>query len=130
MYMNDVLRKCEEKGYKITKQGLYVAGEKYGFLTKPDGQHPWDFDQKKFLEWLDKATEEIPKGWVTLNEASKILNVSLPQMYILVKDKNSGVRYFGAGKGVMYVDPKRIEEVIKNRNSKHQYMWEDENGTN
>lgn len=130
MYMNDVIKKCEEKGYKITKQGLYQAGQKYGFLNKPDGQHAWDFDQKKFLEWLDKATEEIPHGWVTLNEASKILNVSLPQMYILVKDENSGAKYFGAGKGVMYVDPKRIEEVIKNHKTKHQYMWDEENGTN
>lgn len=130
MYMNDVIKKCEEKGYKITKAGLYQAGQKYGFLKKPDGQHSWDFDQKKFLEWLDKATEEIPEGWVTLNEASKILNVSLPQMYILVKDENSGARYIGSGKGVLYVDPKRIEEVIKNRKDKHHYIWEDENGAN
>lgn len=129
MHMNDVLKKCEEKGYKITKQGLYQAGQKYGFLNKLDGQHAWDFDQKKFLEWLEKATEEIPQGWVTLNEASKILKVSLPQMYILVKDEKSGAKYFGAGKGVMYVDPKRIEKVIKDNKARHQYIWDEENGT-
>lgn len=130
MYMNDVIRKCEEKGYKITKQGIYLAGKKYGFLTRPDEQHSWDFNQEKFLEWLDKAIEEIPDGWLTLNEASKVLNISLAQMYILVKDENSGVKYFGAGKGVMYVDPKRIEKIIEERKGKHEYDWGDKNGTN
>lgn len=130
MYINDVIKKCEEKGYKITKQGLYNAGEKYGFINKPDGKHALEFDQKKFLEWLEKAIEEIPEGWVTLNDASKLLGVSISQMYILVKDENSGAKYFGSGKGVMYVDPKRIEKIIKERKAKHQYMWEDENGTN
>ena len=130
MHMNDVVRKCEEKGYKITKQGIYLAGKKYGFLTRPDEQHSWDFNQEKFLEWLDKAIEEIPEGWLTLNEASKVLNISLAQMYILVKDENAGVKYFGAGKGVMYVDPKRIEKIIEERKAKHEYEWDDENGTN
>lgn len=130
MHMNDVVRKCEERGYKITKQGIYLAGKKYGFLTRLDEQHSWDFNQEKFLEWLDKAVEEIPEGWLTLNEASKVLNISLAQMYILVKDENAGAKYFGAGKGVMYVDPKRIEEIIQKRKAKHQYVWEDENGTN
>lgn len=130
MHMNDVIRKCEEKGYKITKQGIYLAGKKYGFLTRPDEQHSWDFNQEKFLEWLNKAIEEIPDGWLTLNEASKVLNISLAQIYILVKDENAGVKYFGAGKGVMYVDPKRIEKIIKERKAKHEYDWGDENGTN
>lgn len=130
MYVNEVLRKCEERGYKITKAGLYRAGVKYGFLTRTDGQRSFDFDQKKFLEWLDRAVEEIPEGWMTLAEASKALGVSIAQMYLLVKDENSGVRYFGSGKGVMYVDPKRVEEVIESRKNKYQYIWEDENGAN
>lgn len=128
MYLKDVLNKCKERGHPMTSMGLYVAGEKNGFLTKSDGKHQWDFDQKKFLEWLDKATEEIPEGWVTLKEASEILNVSIAQMYLLVKNEGSGAKYFGAGKGVLYVDPERIKAVIQNRENKHKYEWGEENG--
>lgn len=128
MHMKDVLNKCKEMGHPMTAMGIYTAGEKYGFLNKLEGKHYYDFDKGKFLEWLNNAIAEIPKGWVTLNEASKILNVSLPQMYILVKHENSGAKYFGAGKGVMYVDPKRIEEIIRERKAKHEYMWGDEDG--
>lgn len=128
--MKDVLNKCKEMGHPMTAMGIYIAGEKYGFLNKIDGKYHYDFDKDKFLEWLNNAIAEIPDGWVTLNEASKILNVSLPQMYILVKDENSGAKYFGAGKGVMYVDPTRIEAIIKERKAKHQYAWDDEDGTN
>lgn len=135
LYVNEILSKCEEKGYKISKQGLYNAGIKNGFLIKSDekksdGRCRWDFDQSKFLEWLNKAVEEIPEGWVTLKEASEILNVSIAQMYLLVKHENSGAKYFGAGKGIMYVDPKRIEEIIKNNKAEHHYVWEDEDESN
>ena len=59
MHMNDVLKKCEEKGYKITKQGLYQAGQKYGFLNKPDGQHAWDFDKRSFWSGLKRQQRKF-----------------------------------------------------------------------
>ena len=39
-------------------------------------------DKAKFLEWLSKATEQIPKGWMTLNELHKELTVSLSEVYV------------------------------------------------
>lgn len=125
MHLNDVLNKCKEEGYPITASGLYQSGLKFGFLTKKEGNRNLDFNKDKFLEWLKKAKEEIPEGWVSINELHKIVDVSLSQAYILSKDPESGARSFGSGAGVTYVDPERIKAIIKQREDKHREHWED-----
>lgn len=123
MFLKDVLNKCKEEGYPITAAGLYYAGKKYGFLVRQDGERNLDFDKEKFFEWLNKAKEEIPEGWVPLSQIPKLLGISLSQTYILAKDENSGARSFGAGVGVIYVDPRRIEEIIKQREENRKEKW-------
>lgn len=123
MYLKDVLNKCKEEGYPVTSAGLYWAGKKFGFLKKNEGCRNLEFDKVKFFEWLKKAKEEIPEGWVPLAQLPKLFNISLSKAYILSKDKNSGARSFGSGVGVIYVDPKRIEDVIKQREESHKEKW-------
>lgn len=130
MYMKDVVNKCKERGYEITKMGLYNAGKKYGFISKVNDKHSLEFDKDKFLEWLDKATEEIPAGWLSVKQIADKFGISIAQAYILVKDENSGARAIGSGAGVIYVDPKRIEQIIKKRENSHKEQWGEENGTN
>lgn len=125
MCINDVLSKCKEKGYSISKEGLYKAGKKYGFIKKIDGKHHLEFDKEKFLSWLDKAVEEVPNGWMTVKELSEKFSVSLAQAYILIKDEESGARFFGSGTGVLYADPERIEKIIQKRENSHKVMWEE-----
>lgn len=130
MYVKDVINKCKERGYEITKMGLYTAGKKYGFVSKADNERSLEFDKDKFLEWLDKATEEIPAGWLSVKQIAEKFGISIAQAYLLVKDENSGARTIGSGVGVIYVDPKRIEQIIKKRQDSHKEKWGDENGTN
>lgn len=130
MYIKDVINKCKERGYEITKMGLYTAGKKYGFISKVNNERSLEFDKDKFLEWLDKATEEIPAGWLSVKQIAEKFGISIAQAYILVKDENSGARTIGSGVGVIYVDPKRIEQIIKKRQDSHKEKWGDENGTN
>ena len=68
MHLKDVLNKCKEEDYPITASGLYYAGIKNGFLTKKEGNRNLDFNKEKFFEWLEKAKEEIPEGWVSINQ--------------------------------------------------------------
>lgn len=110
--------------------GLYTAGKKYGFIFKADNERSLEFDKDKFLEWLDKATEEIPAGWLSVKQIAEKFGISIAQAYLLVKDENSGARTIGSGVGVIYVDPKRIEQIIKKRQDSHKENWGDENGTN
>ena len=130
MYVKDVIKKCKERGYEITKMGLYTAGKKYGFISKADNKRSLEFNKDKFLEWLDKATEEIPAGWLSVKQIAEKFGISIAQAYLLVKDENSGARTIGSGVGVIYVDPKRIEQIIKKRQDSHKENWVDENGTN
>lgn len=125
MFLKDVLNKCKEEGYSVTSSGLYYAGEKYGFLIKKEGNRNLEFDKEKFLEWLAKAKQEIPEGWVSINELHNILGISLSQAYILSKDEDSGAKTFGAGPGVIYVDPERIKAIIKQRENDHKEKWEE-----
>lgn len=123
MHLKDVLNKCKEKDYPITASGLYYAGVKNGFLTKKEGNRNLDFNKEKFFEWLEKAKEEIPEGWVSINQLHSILDISLAQAYILTRDPESGARYFGAGKGVLYVDPERVKTIISKRADQHKEKW-------
>ena len=123
MFLKDVLNKCKEEGYPVTASGLYYAGNKYGFFVKKEGSRKLEFNKDKFFDWLNKAEEQVPEGWMSLNEISKKLKISLSQTYILSKDANSGVKSFGAGPGVLYADPKRIEEIIKQRRESHKEKW-------
>ena len=125
MFLKDVLNKCKEEGYPVTSSGLYYAGEKYGFLIKKEGNRSLEFDKDKFFDWLKKAKQEIPEGWVSLNELHIKLDISLSQAYILSKDPASGAKAFGAGPGVIYVDPERIKAIIKPREHDHKEKRED-----
>ena len=129
MHIKDVINKCKERGYEITKMGLYTAGKKYGFISKADNERSLEFDKDKFLEWLEKATEKVPLGWLTVKQISEHFGVSVSQAYILIKDENSGARAIGSGAGVIYADPKRIEQVIEKRKNSHKEQWGEENGT-
>ena len=88
MFLNDVLNKCKEEGHPITRQGLYQAGKKYGFLTKVEGKKELDFDQEKFLEWLKVNTSDVPKNCYTINELVHELEISYMQLYSLIRDNN------------------------------------------
>ncbi len=125
MHLKDVLNKCKEENYPITASGLYYAGIKNGFLFKKEGSRNLDFNKEKFFEWLEKAKEEIPEGWVSVNQLHSILDISLAQAYILIKDPESNSKYIGAGKGVLYVDPERVKKIIEKRANQHKENWED-----
>ena len=115
MFQKDVLNKCKEEGYPITASGLYRAGYKYGFIVKKEGKKRVTLNKTKFLEWLSKAKEQVPKGWMTLNDLHKELNVSLSEVYILIKDPESNVKRIGTGRGIIYADPKQIKKIIEKR---------------
>lgn len=123
MHLKDVLNKCKEEGYPVTAPGLYFAGKKFGFIKRNEGERNLEFDKDSFFEWLRKAKEEIPEGWLPLSKIPGKFGISLAQVYILVKDPESGARSFGTGKGVIYVDPERIEKIIRERENKHKENW-------
>lgn len=128
MHLKDVLNKCKERGYTITAQGIYLAGKKNGFLRKVEFhgivQKSLEFDKEKFLQWLDKAIEEIPPGWLSVKEISKKFDISVSQAYLLIKDDDSGARVIGT-RNILYADPERIKGIIDKHKRKHRENWED-----
>lgn len=124
MFVEDVLKKCEVEGHKITRSALYQIGKKEGFITKKEGVRSLDFNKELFLKWIEKTKEKAPKGWITLKEVSEKFNVSLPQAYLLVKDKDCNIKKIGV-REVMYVDPKTIEKIIEKRKNRNKIKWEE-----
>lgn len=125
MHINDVIKKCSDEGYPISRMGLYTAGKKEGFIIKCENKKELDFDKNKFLQWLKKAKGKAPEGWVKIKDLPNIFGISLTQCYILSKDEESGAKTFGSGKGVIYVDPERIAKIIKKRKDKYKINWEE-----
>ena len=119
IHISELMRKCEEEGIKITKMGLYVSGEKYGFIYEDEKNKTKEFDKEKFLKWIELAKEKAPENWLTVKQLSEKMNISISQAYILIKDENSGARTFGTN-GVMYVDPSRIEKIIAKRGNRYE----------
>lgn len=120
MHLNEVLKYCEEHGRKVSRQGLYQAGIRYGFIKKSEGKSSLDLDWDKFLKWFNKGLEEVPEGYMRISELMKTYNLNLVFAYKLLKDPECVHRKFGRGNGITYVDTKGIERIIeKNRNKKN-----------
>jgi len=113
MKFNQVLERCKENGIKISKQGLYLAGLKHGFIEK-DIDHNNIFYKEKFEEWMKKKLEPVPAGFSSFLECSKKLNKPLSTIYYLVKAGDLEVKTRGT-KGVKYVKLSDLEKYIRIR---------------
>lgn len=113
MKFNQVFERCKEKGIKITKHGLYLAGLKNGFIEK-SSEHGNIFHGEKFEKWVEKKLEKIPKGYFSLNQCSKELNTPLSTIYTIVNEGKLEVLNIGT-KGVKYVKVKELKEYIRIR---------------
>ena len=106
MKFKQVYERCIEKGIKISKQGLYLAGIKHGFIER-DVDHINIFHREKFEKWIEKKLEPVPAGYSSMLECSKKLNKPLATVYYLVKAGNLEVKTIGT-KEVKYV---RLEDL-------------------
>lgn len=113
MKFNQVLERCKEKGINISREGLYLAGLKYGFIER-DVDRINIFHKEKFEEWCMKKLEPIPEGYYTILDCSKKLNRPLSTIYYLLKAGNIEVKKMGY-KGVKYVKLEELEEYIRIR---------------
>ena len=119
MHINEVLKYCEDNGRKLSRQGLYQAGIKHGFISKKPGRSSYDFDEEKFQEWFKKGFDEVPEGWVKISELTKLYGVSLVFIYKkLLKDPELEYKKFGRGEGVIYVKLDGIEAIIEKNRAK------------
>lgn len=123
MHQKDVLNKCKELGHPVTAQALYFSGKKYGFLTKEEGERSWKFDKEKFLKWIEDATKEIPEGYVSIRDFAKSQGKSLTTIYSLIEGNENDCVRIGAGKGVIYVNKRRFDEIITKREEFHKENW-------
>lgn len=122
MKFKQVMMRCEDKGIKITKHGLYLAGLKNGFIERYV-DHINLFHKEKFEEWVEKKLEKIPDGYFNFRECSEKLNKPLPTIYYLIKEGKLETKKFGT-RGVKYVRIEELEKYIKFR----EYGSEDEYG--
>ena len=114
MKFKQVYERCEEKGIKITKQGLYLAGLQNGFIVRNPGKHSNTFVQKEFEKWMEKKNEIVPEGYISFMECSKKLNKPLATIYYLIREGNLKTIQIGTKK-VKYVRFGEIEKYIKIR---------------
>lgn len=128
MYIKEVIKYCEDHGKPYTRMGIYTAGKKYGFINKIEGKRALDFDQDKFLEWFENACEEIPEGYITVKQISDMYNISICKAYDIAKNEEIKNRLIGAGKGVLYVDKRDVEEFIKKYKNRRTYDWSKKHG--
>ena len=113
MKFNQVLERCKEKGINISREGLYLAGLKYGFIERDKNRNNI-FHREKFEEWCMKKLEPIPEGYYTILECSKKLNKPLSTIYFFIKVGNLEVKKMGP-KGVKYVKIEELENYIRIR---------------
>ena len=113
MKFNQVLERCKEKGIKISREGLYLTGLKYGFIER-DIDRNNIFHKEKFEEWCMKKLEPIPEGYCTVLECSKRLNRPLSTIYFFIHAGNLEMKKMGL-KGVKYVKIEELENYIRIR---------------
>lgn len=122
MKFKQVYKRCEEKGIKITKEGLYKAGLHNGFIVRNPEKHSNTFIQKEFEKWIEKKLEVAPEGYVSFAECSEKLNIPLATIYYLIREGNLKTIQVGTKK-VKYVRLREIEKhiEIRERGSEEKY---------
>lgn len=123
VYIIDVLKRCEEKGHKMTRMGIYVAGKREGFIVEKNGEKELDID--KFNKWLEKATKKVPEDYLSAKQIIEKYGVSQPEAYFILNDPDCKTEKFGSHE-VLYAKQENIESVIKKRGNRHKYNWEEE----
>ena len=61
-----------------------------------------------------------------MKEIPEKFNMSIATAYLIIRNEDCGAKYFGAGKGVLYVDPERFGEIVKKRNSRDKEKFNEE----
>lgn len=116
MKLKNILQECIRRGYPISAQGLYSAGTRHGFITNASGTRESPnvrtFDREKFEEWIKGALEEIPEGYISVNEASKEFNVGLTRIYNAINYEGLDYKKIGSGRGIYYVDRERFKKHL------------------
>lgn len=111
LHITEMLEKCEAEGVKVSRVYLYVAGQKHGFIKRnKDGS--LELLREPFLKWIEKYKEKVPEGWLNIVQCAEKLGVSPSQVYMITSANPSIVKRFGT-RGVMYVQPDRVAEIIK-----------------
>lgn len=114
MKFKQVYLRCLDKGIKITKQGLYLAGLQNGFIVRNPDKHSNLFVKEEFEKWVEKKLEKAPAGYFSFSECSKKLNKPLDTIYYLVKEGNLETKQIGTMR-VKYVRLEELEKFIKIR---------------
>lgn len=126
VYINDLLKRCEERGYKISRYGLYLAGYRLGFIYKDEAEEK-HLNKEKFEAWLDTIMKEAPEGYLSAKMIVSKYGVSLCEAYSVLNDEECNVVRVG-GYGVMYGEPKSVEKVVRKRGKSHKYDWKGKDG--
>lgn len=113
MKFKQVYERCLQKGIKISKMGLYLAGLQNGFIIKGEDRVNV-FVKEDFEKWMEKKLEPVPAGYCSMIECSEKLNKPLATIYYLVKAGNLEVKTIGT-KEVKYVKLSDLENYIRIR---------------
>lgn len=124
VYINDVLKRCEEKGHKMTRMGVYVAGRREGFIVENNGDKEFLVD--KFNDWISRVVEKPPEGYLSARQIADEFKVSLNAAYSALHDPNCRIVRVGCYR-VIYGERKSIEEAIGRRGCSHRYNWGEKN---
>jgi len=112
MKFQQVYERCEAKGIKITRMGLYKAGLQNGFIIKKSGGNI--FVQEDFEKWMEKKLEKVPEGYCSFKECSEKMNIPLDTIYYLIKESNLKTIEIGTKK-VKYVKIEEFREFVRIR---------------
>jgi len=112
MKFQQVYERCEAKGIKITRMGLYRAGLQNGFIIKKSGGNI--FIQEDFEKWMKKKLEKAPDGYCSFKECSEKMNIPLDTIYYLIKESNLKTIEIGIKK-VKYVKIEEFREFVRIR---------------
>jgi predicted DNA-binding protein YlxM (UPF0122 family) len=114
--INDILRRLRDK-YNInySRNGFYWVGVQENFLVKIGNRYK--FDEEKFKEWLNNKINNIPEGWLSLDEVAERFKKSRVQIFNIIKNNNIETLMIGRNKKkkAIYVKPESVERIIEKR---------------
>ena len=108
-FIPSLLKRCNDEGVKITREGLYYTGQKNKFFVKSD-DGKIILDESRFEEWLTERKSEIPEGFVRVAELSAGYGVCKLTCYRLIEKNNISLI---KRKGVIYAKEDEFKDAFR-----------------
>lgn len=109
--LNEALDLCKDWGLSVTASGLLYAARQQGFVRHMKDDFHYEYNKKSLIEYIQKAIEKVPAGWITIREAAELIKKCIGTIYYSINSGKLKSEQFGRNR-LYYVKEKEVKKLF------------------